>query len=87
MVTTLLMGLLPTFRVLLVVHLFLVDSFLAYVALLAHMAGQAARAAARQAAPEVVAPAGPVVRAPRWRPRRDAGPVVLPDLGTIAPLV
>jgi predicted lipid-binding transport protein (Tim44 family) len=85
MVTTLLMGLLPTFRVLLVVHLFLVDSFLAYVALLAHMAGQAARAAARQAAPEVVAPATPVARAPRWRPRRGSGPVVLPDFG-IAPL-
>lgn len=33
-------GLLPTFRVLLVVHLFLVDSFLAYVALLAHLAAR-----------------------------------------------
>jgi MFS family permease len=40
MAATLLMGLLPTFRELLVVHLFLVDSFLAYVATLAHMANR-----------------------------------------------
>ncbi|HJV08217.1 MAG TPA: hypothetical protein VJ653_00990, partial [Acidimicrobiales bacterium] len=35
-VATLLMGLLPTFRPLLIVHLFLLDSFIAYIALLAH---------------------------------------------------
>ncbi len=37
MATTLLLGLLPTFRLLLVVHLLLVDSFLAYVGLLVHL--------------------------------------------------
>jgi len=40
MAATLLLGLLPSFRVLLVVHLFLVDSFLAYVAMLAHQANR-----------------------------------------------
>jgi hypothetical protein len=44
MVTTLVVGLLPTFRVFLIVHLFLVDSFLAYIALLARAANRAARA-------------------------------------------
>jgi hypothetical protein len=39
-------GLLPTFRVLLVVHLFLDDSFLAYVALLALQADRRAKGAA-----------------------------------------
>ena len=43
MAATLLVGLLPTFRVFLVVHLFLVDSFLGYVAVLAHQANRAAR--------------------------------------------
>jgi hypothetical protein len=42
-VATLLVGLLPTFRVLLVVHLFVLDSFLGYVAVLAHLANRAAR--------------------------------------------
>ena len=42
-VATLLVGLLPTFRVFLVVHLFLLDSFLAYIAMLAHQANRAAR--------------------------------------------
>ncbi len=37
MATTLLLGLLPTFRLLLVVHLLLVDSFLAYVGLLVQL--------------------------------------------------
>jgi len=41
MAATLLVGLLPAYRGVLVVHLFLVDSFLAYVALLAHMANRA----------------------------------------------
>jgi hypothetical protein len=45
MAATLLVGLLPTFRVLLVVHLFLVDSFLGYIALLAHQANRAAKGA------------------------------------------
>ena len=44
MAATLVVGLLPTFRVFLVVHLFLVDSFLGYVAVLAHMANRAAQA-------------------------------------------
>ena len=48
MVATLLVGLLPTFRTLLVVHLFLVDSFIAYIALLAHRANQAVRAPAHR---------------------------------------
>jgi hypothetical protein len=43
MATTLVMGLLPSFRALLVVHLFLVDAFIAYIALLAHGAAMAAR--------------------------------------------
>ena len=37
MAATLVAGLLPPLRVLLVVHLFLVDSFLAYVAVLVHL--------------------------------------------------
>ena len=41
MATTLVVGLLPPLRVLLVVHLFLVDSFLAYVTLLVHLRRQA----------------------------------------------
>ncbi len=35
--TTLFLGFLPSFRLLLVVHLLLLDSFLAYVALLVHL--------------------------------------------------
>ena len=71
---TLLVGLLPTFRVLLVVHLFLVDSFIAYIALLAYWAGRAA-------APADTAPARP--GAQQWRrepkPRTD----VLPELAPL----
>jgi predicted lipid-binding transport protein (Tim44 family) len=53
MAATLLVGLLPTFRMFLVVHLFLVDSFLAYIALLAHKANRAARPSpAMEEAPE-----------------------------------
>ena len=72
MVATLLVGLLPTFRAFLVVHLFLVDSFLAYIGLLAHTADRAAK----RLAPPVVAPVPvePAERAPtpvspaaRWR--------------------
>jgi predicted lipid-binding transport protein (Tim44 family) len=73
MTTTLLMGLLPTFRVLLFVHLFLLDSFIAYIALLAHAANRAARPAAVATEP---APARPR----RWRR------AVVGELGPIAPL-
>ena len=62
MVATLLVGLLPTFRAFLVVHLFLVDSFLAYIGLLAHTADRAAKKLAR---PSVAAvPVEPAARAP-----------------------
>jgi predicted lipid-binding transport protein (Tim44 family) len=92
MACTLVVGLLPTFRVFLVVHLFLVDSFIAYIAVLAHMANRAARAASRpqQAAarPEEKveeAPAGDAVEhvplRARWRARR----VIVPELGPVAP--
>lgn len=81
MTGTLLVGLLPTFRVLLVVHLFLLDSFIAYVALLAHMAARRARAeAVADEADETVVPAlepepapelaGPLLRPERPRVRR-----------------
>ena len=72
MAVTLLLGLLPTFRAFLIVHLFLVDSFLAYIGLLAHTADCAARKLAR---PPVAAvpvepaerPPTPATQAPRWR--------------------
>jgi hypothetical protein len=44
-------GLLPTFRVLLVVHLFLLDGFLGYVAVLARLGDRRARAARPAVAP------------------------------------
>ena len=53
MASTLVVGLLPTFRALLIVHLFLVDAFIAYIALLAHAANRAARP---DAAPAPVVP-------------------------------
>lgn len=81
MVATLLAGLLPTFRILLVVHLFLVDSFLAYIALLAHMAGRAARNRTAESRPEVRS-----TRPVRGWERREVVPVVASELGTIAPL-
>ena len=43
MATTLLLGLLPTFRLLLVVHLLLVDSFLAYVGILVQLRDREAK--------------------------------------------
>ena len=43
MAATLLVGFLPPFRALLVVHLFLVDLFLAYIGLLAYSAERTAR--------------------------------------------
>ena len=74
MVATLLVGLLPTFRAVLVVHLFLVDSFLAYIGLLAYRAdhrwGDAP--AARLVPAPVVAPA-----ARRWRRPPVPGPAAL----------
>ena len=89
MAGTLLAGMLPTFRVLLYVHLLLVDSFLAYIALLAYNADRSARAAMRAAAvPEAVETVEAVVEdspeprlpapARRWR-RAPA----LPELGPI----
>lgn len=88
MAATLLGGLLPTFRVLLYVHLFLVDSFIAYIALLAHMANKAAPAVApveaAEPAPEAedFAPAPSAERVCRWR--RPQAPVrVLPELRSI----
>ena len=60
MAGTLLVGLLPTFRAFLVVHLFLVDSFLAYIGLLAHTADRAARSLAGPVvSPVPVEPAEP----------------------------
>jgi predicted lipid-binding transport protein (Tim44 family) len=73
--TTLVIGLVPTFRVFLVVHLFLVDSFLAYIALLAHTANRAARSAVAGAAVAVPAPSVP---SPRRRPRVSPRPAALP---------
>ncbi len=62
MAGTLLVGLLPTFRAFLVVHLFLVDSFLAYIGLLAHTANRAARKLARPSV--AVVPVEPAEPAP-----------------------
>jgi hypothetical protein len=67
MAATLLVGLLPTFRALLVVHLFLVDSFIAYIGLLAHWANRAARVTASAPADTEVAPAEPAAARRRWR--------------------
>lgn len=60
---TLLMGLLPTFRALLVVHLFLVDSFLAYIGVLAYRADR--RWAQPHVAPAAQGPVSPS-RVRRW---------------------
>ena len=72
MAATLVVGLLPTFRVFLVVHLFVLDSFLGYIALLAHQANRAARVPEpRQAPVETAAPRR--VRAAMPRPAVLAG--------------
>ena len=88
MAATLLVGLLPTFRVLLVVHLFVADSFIAYIALLAHWAARDGRAAAPAPAPAGVASEPPPAEAPahkRWRMRqRVPAPAVLPELAPLA---
>jgi hypothetical protein len=75
MAGTLIVGLLPTFRVLLVVHLFLVDAFIAYIGLLAYSADRAARMA------EVVEPVDAPAPAPARRWRRPAA-----VLGELAPV-
>lgn len=74
MTLTLLLGLLPAFRVLLVVHLFLLDSFIAYIGLLAHMAGRAAHSPRRAPAP-----------ARHWRGDPVAVPGLLSELGAAFP--
>jgi hypothetical protein len=74
MATTLVVGLLPTFRALLVVHLFLVDAFIAYIALLAHGAARAARTIPEPEPADEPAPAA--VRS-RRRP-------ALPELAPVA---
>lgn len=82
MAVTFLVGLVPTFRPLLVVHLFLLDFFLAYVALLAHAANRAARRQAPEVRQGDVAdtpePAGTAIH--RRPARRRA---LLPDLGPL----
>jgi hypothetical protein len=78
---TLVVGLLPSFRVLLAVHLFLLDSFIAYIALLAHWANRAAGAAAPavEAAPPPATPA----RRRWWNREQMPAPSVLPDLASL----
>ena len=76
MAATLLVGLLPTFRALLVVHLFLVNSFLAYIGLLAY------RADRRWAQPDV-APAAPGPAQPSRVRRWERPPV--PGTAALAP--
>lgn len=80
MAATLVAGLLPPFRILLVVHLFLVDSFLAYVTLLVHLRR-------RQEAVTASVPR-PQPRPVRRRVRRSALDVVgrarMPDLSPVA---
>ena len=82
MAATLVVGLLPPFRVFLVVHLFLLDAFLAYVALLAHMANRAAGPLLRQTsrAPEAVGSADQL--GARRGPVPGVG--ILSDLGPVA---
>jgi predicted lipid-binding transport protein (Tim44 family) len=83
MAATLLIGLLPTFRILLVVHLFLVDSFIAYIGLLAYWAGRADVAPAPAPAVEVVAAPAAPARRRRWNRERVPAPAVLPDLAPL----
>jgi len=90
MAATLATGLLSPFRVFLVVHLFLVDSFLAYVALLAFMANRAAHLDRNRRGEGVVAEPEPSIAAPastsesrRWRRRELPGPGMPPELGPV----
>jgi hypothetical protein len=71
MVGTGVVGLLPTFRTLLIVHLFLVDAFLAYVALLAHLGDRRAKQATvvPAAAPAAAPAADDVASVDRSRSR------------------
>jgi hypothetical protein len=78
MAVTFVAGLLPTFRVLLVVHLFVLDSFIAYIALLAHWASRAAAPAA-----EAAAPASPPPARRRWSRVRVPAPG-LPDRAALS---
>jgi hypothetical protein len=90
MIGTGLIGLLPTFRTLLIVHLFLVDAFLAYVALLAHLGDvRARRGAGAAVAPEPVAAedVGRVARlepASRPHPARRRAPRIPVELPPVA---
>lgn len=68
MATTLLLGLLPTFRLLLVVHLLLVDSFLAYVGVLVQLRDRETRRR-REALDAPPAPAAVLEEAPVSRGR------------------
>jgi len=75
-------GLVPAFRSLLVVHLFLDDSFLFYMALLAYRAERRASALASKPASAEIdarAPAAPSRR------RRVPRPVIVPDLPPVVP--
>jgi predicted lipid-binding transport protein (Tim44 family) len=83
MAATLLIGLLPSFRILLVVHLFLVDSFIAYIGLLAYWADRAAVAQAQAPVVEVVAEPAASTRRRRWNRERLPAPAVLPDLASL----
>lgn len=65
MTATLVAGVLPGFRVLLVVHLFLLNAFIAYIGLLAYWAERALPAPATDALPAGAPDHGP---APRRRP-------------------
>jgi hypothetical protein len=77
MAATLVVGLLPTFRILLVVHLFLVDSFIGYIALLAYWANRADTPTVAT----VRAQREPLRR--RWSRERVPAPAVLPDLASL----
>lgn len=82
-VATGVVGLLPTFRVLLVVHLFVVDSFLFYVASLARRADRQARGS--RAAPGPAPVPEPAFAPPsRRRDRSVPRPVALADVLPVA---
>jgi len=89
MTATLLIGLLPTFRSLLVVHLFLVNSFIAYIGLLARAGDRTLRATTpAPARASDLSDVGPVPAGARrrWRSQRLPGTGVRSELGPIAPV-